>query len=214
MTLEEWIALTPEERNRERRQWTCEGEGYWYFLLEEACERFKREFGEHSLINHISAWRLPLFDPSIVVTTALWWPQLIEELPDRYCTFGVHQKPIEDNKHSYLRTWTLVLSELLGWSTEQVRAWARAHHEDGLDGKEAFFYHDGPLDYIVWLLAPEDLRHRLSGPPRLELERKLIEAIERHGSDPLWLSPYDWGAAKIRIKGIFDEHENGARVIG
>ena len=127
MTLEHWMSLTPAERNAERRNWPTECDHYWHDLLDEACERFKREFGSHPLINHIAptVWHAPLHEPGIIVTTALWSPQRIEELPDRYCTFGVHQKPIEDNKDHYLKTWTLVLGELLGWPPEKARDWAR-----------------------------------------------------------------------------------------
>ena len=143
MTLEEWDALEPGERNRERRTWPRD-RGYWRDLLHEATGRLKREFGEHPLINHIdhSEWHSARYEPAILVVTALWSPQRIEELPDRYHTFAVSQEPVLDNKDYYLRTWNLVLGELLGWSELRVGEWARQNHEDGLDGKESFFYHE------------------------------------------------------------------------
>jgi hypothetical protein len=133
MTLDDWVALSPTERNSLRRDWPQEG-GEWLGLLEEACSRFAAEYGGHSLINAIdsSAWHAASYEPSILVTTALFSPEVIEELPDRYLTFRVVQLQIEGNKQAYLRTWKLVLGQLLGWSEERVRAWAREHHEAGL----------------------------------------------------------------------------------
>ncbi len=210
MTLKEWIELTPEERNRERRTWPRDADGgYWSDLLSEARDRFEEQFGDHPLINYIgtSAWHASGYEPSIIVTTALWTPQRIEELPDRYLTLAVTQKPIEDNKDYYLRTWKLVLGELLGWSPEQVREWARAHHEDDLNGNGSFFYHEDAVDHIVWLLVPDQLRERLVGLPRVELKQKLIAAIAHYGSQPLWDAPYDWQAAKARIEATISEYE-------
>src|SRR5262245_218820 len=144
MTLKDWVSLTPEERNRLRREWPRSG-GYWPSLLQEACRRFRKDYGSHPLINaiHTSAWHAASYEPSILVTTARFSPQVIEELPDRYLTFRVVQHQIEDNKQTYLKTWTLVLGQVLGWSEREVREWAKENHEDGLDGKDGgMFYHE------------------------------------------------------------------------
>ena len=209
MTLDEWDALTPGERNRERRSWPRD-EGYWLDLLSEATERFKREFGDHPLINRIdhSAWHSSGSEPAILVVTALWPPQRIEELPDRYHTFGVRQDPILANKDSYLREWNLVLGEVLGWSESRVRDWAKQNWEDGLDGKESLFYHEDPIDYIVDLLIPQPIRVQIYGTTYEQLRNCLCEAIRRYGSSPLWLSPYDWKAARKRIDAILNEYES------
>jgi len=161
-------------------------------LLKAARERFEAEFGNHPLVNHIgtSAWHAPGYEPSIILTTALWPPQRIEELPDRYLTFRVAQEPILANKDYYLRTWTLVLGQLLDWSPEQVREWARTNYERDLDGKEVWFYHEEPMKYIVPLLVTERLQERLVGLPSVKLQQKLVAAIDQYGSRPLWESPY------------------------
>jgi hypothetical protein len=207
LTLDEWTALTPGERNRERRTWPRD-EGYWLDLLHEATDRFKGEFGGHPLINHIdhSAWYSAASEPAILVVTALWSPQRIEELPDRYHTFGVLQEPILGNKDCYLREWNLVLGELLGWSETRVREWARQNWEDGLDGKDSVFYHEDPIAYVVDLLIPQPIRERVCGLPYVQLRSHLHQAIQRYGSSPLWLSPYDWKGARERIDAILSEY--------
>src|SRR5262245_31335325 len=108
ITLNQWINLPPDDRNSHRRRWERDG-GDWMDLLSEARARFEAEFGSHPLINCISqsAWHSASYEPSIIVTTALYAAQLIEELPDRFCTFRVVQDQILDNREFYLRYWTL-----------------------------------------------------------------------------------------------------------
>jgi hypothetical protein len=57
MTLDQWIELSPEDRNALRRRWDHDG-GDWIDLLSDARARFEAEFGSHPLINQISqcAW--------------------------------------------------------------------------------------------------------------------------------------------------------------
>jgi hypothetical protein len=104
VTLDEWIELSPAERNERRRHWLYDPEGLalrkqelavgrhaaeWSDLLSNACILFKAKFGSHPLINHIgqSVQIRSQEEPSIIVTTGLHTPQLIEEVPDRFCTF-------------------------------------------------------------------------------------------------------------------------------
>lgn len=209
MTLDDWLGLTPAARNTERRSWS-ETEGVWVELLDEALARFNDEHLPHPLINRVSGsatsrgWDMP----GILVTTALWQPQLIEELPARYCHFPVVQHPIEDLKDTYLKTWKLVLGQLLHWSEPQVREWARVRYEDDLDGKTDWFYHEDALEYALNELVPTELSRRLRGQQSwFDLRDRVRKAIERHGSRPLWLSPYDWNGARDRINCILGEYE-------
>jgi hypothetical protein len=208
MTLDEWVGLSASERNALRRDWSRD-EGSWLELLHEACARFEAEYGGHRLINAIggSAWQAPIYEPSIWVTTALFSPQLIEELPDRYLMFRVVQHQIDDNKQAYLRTWTLVLGQPLGWSEKRVLAWARKYHEHGLDGRDrGWFYHEDEYYCILDFLVPTSVRKKLSFKELAKLEGRLKTAIAQHGSSPLWLSPYDWDAARERINTILGEY--------
>jgi hypothetical protein len=201
MTLDEWIELSPEDRNAHRRRWERDG-GDWMDLLSEARARFEAEFGSHPLINHISqsAWHAASYEPSIVVTTALYSPQLIEELPDRFCTFHVVQDQVLDNRDHYLRYWTLLFSELLGWPEARTREWARKWDDD-LNGRNgSMFYHDDAYHYALPVVIRESLPETQSEARRsTALYLDVLGAIRSHGSEPIWLSTYDWDAARERI---------------
>lgn len=208
MTLDQWIALSPRQRNRRRSQWPPD-RGYWIDLIDEAHQRFKREFGNHPLVNYVS-FQLRLSEmqePVISVTTALRSPQILEELPDRYCTFRVVQEANGRRKRRYLDFWTLVLGKLLRWPKSKVRQWARKHH-NVINGIGSFADHRTPLDYIPEALIVGTLGRRLPADAQLNVERRLARALERWDpATPLPIysplqSNYDWAAARARIKKI------------
>ena len=208
-TLDEWVALSPEERNRLRREWSGydefflnqnwrREEGYWLVLLEQATERFKVEYGKHPLINYISFMgKIVEYEPGIVVTTALSTLQRIEELPDRYLTFAVYQEPIADTKRYYIRSWELAFGHFLGWSKERVTTWAEKWG-DGLDGKQPMFYHEDEMWYVAPLLVPPEAKEKLDHPGLFRLENEIHRAL-RH---PLGEHPYDWNEAKDRVESV------------
>jgi len=203
MTLDEWIELSAPDRNALRRGWERDS-GDWMDLLSEARARFEAKFRSHPLINYIgqSAWHAASYEPSILVTTALYSPQLIEELPDRFCTFRIVQEQVLDNRDHYLRYWVLVFNELLGWPEAQTRRWA-CKWDDGLNGRDgAMFYHEDPYYYALPVVILESLRASQPEAPfsvRWKLFSEVLQAIRSHGSEPIWLSPYDWDAARERI---------------
>lgn len=200
MTLDEWIALTPDERNVHRADWGRHdsiehGEPLWGDLLREATRRFNKEFGEHPLINRIE----DSASISIHVTTALYPPQLIEEIPDRYCYFRVEQEPINASRDYYIRYWMILFAELLGWSDDQSRDWA-LQWDDDLNGRNGgLFYHEGVYHYVLDpILFHSGVRHR----PSNSLFRKLESAIQASASTPIWLSPVDWDAVRARVNSV------------
>jgi hypothetical protein len=207
MTLDEWIALSPQDRNARRRAWDREA-GEWVDLLTAAHARFDAEFRSHPLINRIgrSSWFAPAHEPSIIVTTALHAPQLIEELPDRFDTFRVLQEPILDSRDDYLRYWILLFDELLGWTEAQTREWAR-RWDDELNGRTGLmFYHDHPYEYALPAVMKASLPSGQSEEAvPLKLYLKLVDAIRSHASEPIWLSPYDWNAARERVNEVLKE---------
>lgn len=208
-SLDEWVALTPAQRNRLRREWSgydeyflnqnwLREEGYWIVLLAEATERFKAEFGTHPLVNHISFMpRITVaYEPGIVVTTALSTLQRIEELPDRYLTFAVYQEPVADTKRYYVRSWELTLGHFLGWNEEQVRTWAQEKWGEWLDGKfGSLFYHEDEMHYVTPLLVPPEVAERLDPDELRQLHRQIHQSVR----SPLSEHPYDWDAAKERV---------------
>jgi hypothetical protein len=213
LTLDEWVALSSEQRNEYRRRWIPTDDPMdqvndWEPLLSEAVNRFRRQYGNHPLINRVGcagSWYGTL---GISVITAHFPPLVIEELPDRFMTFPVDQQPIGLSKQITLRIWTLVLNQLLGWSEERVRTWARERYEDALDDKDGgFFYHEDAYYYILPLLVPSRLRQDLNARDLSKLQHdKIKPAITHFGSYPLWLSPYDWDAARARINAILSEY--------
>ncbi|HEU5400232.1 MAG TPA: hypothetical protein VFU86_02680 [Terriglobales bacterium] len=204
MKLDEWIELSPDDRNAHRRRWERDS-GDWMDLLSEARTRFESKFRSHPLINYIcqSAWHAASYEPSILVTTALYSPQLIEELPDRFCTFRVVQEQVLDNRDFYLRYWTLVFDELLGWSEAQTRKWARKWDDDLNGRKGSMFYHEDPYYYALPVVIHESLPPAQAEARRsMALFTDVLRAIQSHGSEPIWLSPYDWDAARERVNAV------------
>lgn len=200
MTLDDWIALTSHERNVHRADWGRHdsiehGEPPWGDMLREATRRFKRQFGEHPLINRINDSAAI----SIHVTTALYPPQLIEEIPARYCYFVVEQEPINASRDYYIRYWAILFDELLGWSDVQSRDWA-LRWDDDLNGRNGgLFYHEDVYYYVLDpILFHSGVRHQ---PPN-SLFRELESAIQVNASTPIWLSPVDWDAVRARVNSV------------
>lgn len=200
MTLDEWIALTPHQRNAHRAYWGRhasieDGEPPWGDLLREATRRFKKEFGEHPLINRIEVSAAI----RIHVTTALYPPQIIEEIPDRYANFLVEQEPVNASRDFYIRYWSILFEELLGWSEIESRDWA-LRWDDDLNGRTSgFFYHEDVyyyvLDTIVW-------HSGVNRKPPSGLFGEIESAIQMNASRPIWLSPVDWNAVRARVNGV------------
>jgi hypothetical protein len=207
MTLDEWIEISPGDRNSHRRLWERD-RGGWIELLSEARARFETRFRSHPLINYISqsAWHEASYEPSIIVTTALYPPQVIEDLPDRFCTFRVVQDQVLGNRDFYLRYWALLFSELLGWSEPQTREWARKWDDDLNGRKGSMFYHEDPYSYALPTVIRESLpAAQLEARRWMPLVEEARRAIRSHGSEPIWLSPYDWDDARLRINTILKE---------
>jgi hypothetical protein len=207
MTLDEWIGLSPAERNEHRRSWERDS-GEWLDLLRAAHARFEAEYKSQPLINYIgySKWYGAAYEPSILVTTALYPPQLIEELPDRFCTFRVAQEAILGVRDEYLRYWMLLFRELLGWTEAQTLDWARSYDSDLNGAHNQLFYHEDPYYYAL----PEVVRQSVppeqtQGWPLIDLTGDVCKAIRSHGSEPIWLSPYDWDAARSRVNVVLDK---------
>jgi hypothetical protein len=200
MTLDEWIALTPHQRNVHRADWGRHdsmehGEPPWGGLLREATKRFQSEFGNHPLINRIE-------DSAAIcihVTTALYPPQIVEEIPDRYCHFLVVQEPINASRDYYIRYWAILFEELLGWTEAQSRDWA-LRWDDELNGRtDGLFYHE---DIYYYVLDTVLLHSGVNRQPPIGLFREIESAIQLNASSPIWLSPVDWNAVRNRVNDI------------
>ena len=201
MKLEDWLALSPVQRNVIREKWGLydpleDGNEPWLELITEAFNRFVLEYSEHPLVNHISYG-----GPVILVTTALYHPQFIEEIPARYCGFPVEQNPINGIRDDYLRLWHILLSELLNWPESQINEWT-LKFDDELNGRvNAWFYHEDEYLYVL----PEIVLAsgaQVSPPDEYKILNELRKAIEYRASSPIWLSPVDWNAVRSRVNDI------------
>jgi hypothetical protein len=112
----------------------------------------------------------------------------------------------------YVRTWAVVLGNLLGWPPDRVERWAR-RHEAGLSGRDPWFTHRNELDYISYLFVPRSVRARVQGLDLLRFCWRIERAIMSQGSDVAG-SHYNWQIARDRINAILGEYgESLDRVI-
>jgi hypothetical protein len=204
MNLDEWTALTSDQRNAERAKWAShdpdgDDDEPWADMLCEACTRLGQDFGQHPLINRIDHGAV-----RILVTTAQYPPQFLEDLPSRYCGFLVEQEPINAMRDHYLRYWRILFSGLLGWPDAQTNDWAM-QWDDDLNGRVvSMFYHEDEY-YHAW---PEIVRESgaESGMWLLKTLRAFKDAVEYRASSPIWLSPVDWDAVRGRVNDILAPH--------
>jgi len=213
MTLDKWLTKTPKDRNRLRRRWVGHDLIRWNPLLNEACQRFEREFGKHPFVVRVGG-SLSRHEPAIEVLTWLRSPQRIEELPDRYCTFWVVQESLLTKKEERLNYWTLVLQHLLGWPKSRIRSWS-SKYEDHLNGQSEqpdIFYHYAPASYVVRALMPKRFVKEFAGTTKYwRLRNQLWAALEppergnRVPAKPTD-SIYDWTAARNRVRKVLSKY--------
>lgn len=214
MNLDEWIGLSKDERFKIRQSWRKTWPD-WSHLLDEAIERFSAEFGSQPEVVRVdpsyqfakdddSLTNGLVSDPTICVTTALTAPEILEELPGRYAYFTVRQEPFGGTRNVYLRDWSVILKNLLGWSEDQLLRWAQEHHQDDLMGKNVWFDHNSPCSYVVELLIPDEMRIVLEGPERCLYHERLERAIIEQGENPVDL-PCDWDAVRSRVNAVLKE---------
>lgn len=213
ITLNEWIHLSPEQRDEIQGKWK-QNWNEWCYLLDEAIENFKGEYGEIQEISRVdpaykcepvthSVSRLTT-EPWISVTTSLNGNQYIKDLPSEYAHFKVVQEPFGDIGQEYLEEWILILKNLFGWTEEKTVAWAQEHHSDDLKGKDIWFNHEPPCYYLVDLFFPESKLMSLTSSKKIRFLGKIVAAIYNQSSSPLSVD-YDWIAARQRVNDVLRE---------
>lgn len=203
MNLDDWIKLTPDERNVARAAWGShdavrDGEELWSSLLGEATRRFSNEYSHHPLINHIDCGA-----GRILVTTALYPMQYLEDVPSRFCHFLVEQEPINGSRDYYLRYWRILFGNLLGWSDAQTNQWA-IRWDDDLNGRTgSMFYHEDIYYYAIpQILASSGIRtNGMIGKLGMDVQ----DAIQKDHSWPIWGSPCDWTLIRNRVNAVLNE---------
>ncbi len=209
MNLDEWLDLSPEQRDVIRQEWK-QSRNDWYDLICEAIESFKKKYEgikEISRIDPASGYgHVPdvVMEPCIHVTTTLRGNQLIKELPSEYAFFKVVQEPFGDTGEAYLREWVLILGNLLGWPEEKVISWAEKHHSEDLKGENVLFDHEFPCHYVVHLLILEEKLILLDGSKRIKFLAKIESAI-KNSSQGFMNTDYDWPETRKRVNEVLEE---------
>lgn len=82
--------------------------------------------------------------------------------------------PPYNSKQYYVAVWKGMLGTLLGWSDEQVIAWAQQGVKwVALDNPDDIMFHETPMYWATHLLIPDSLRVHLPHDQMLRLERDL-----------------------------------------
>jgi hypothetical protein len=200
MNWDDWINALPGDRNAIRMQWhqrDCirDPTEPWADLLKIAERKFAAEFEKHPLINRIASR-----DCRILVSTALYPPQFIEDIPGQYYHFLVDQHPINADRDHYLRYWSILFGELLGWTESDTHDWAKRWDNEMNDRVLSFFYHED----VYYYAAPQILVS--SGLATLVhdtlLQRRIEDAIQKGHSSPIWGSPCDWDLVRERVNAV------------
>jgi anti-sigma B factor antagonist len=90
MTFAEWLSLSEEEREAEKRTWLPFEPGYWHSLAEEAAARFNAEFGSKPHITRVFKSLYRIRELIVAVQTDLS-PDKKANLPPSYVGFRVLQ---------------------------------------------------------------------------------------------------------------------------
>lgn len=202
-TLDDWAALSAEERNRLMGSWfTLErwrdplGVGHTplHYLLDEAAARFRAQYGNHPLVTAVAFhWPDHGGEPCLSVSTRLFPPQRVEDLPVLFMTFPVRQEPMALRRWWYVEEWRLLLTHLAGWTDEQVDALAQEHDRGLWGGDSGLFYHETAAFHIAHLLVPRSVWQSIHAHAKVRGE---IEGALRV---VLCSEPYDWDAARARV---------------
>lgn len=100
--------------------------------------------------------------------------------------------------HPYYKTWELCLTNLLGWSEEQVYSWAK-QWEPQMNRTEDMFYHEEPTWYISYLLLPKTtIRHTDDLKNWLMAAEDISELLRGN------LDNVDWSSLQAKCKVIAD----------
>jgi hypothetical protein len=216
MDLNEWLKLSSNERNEIRRKWCYEWSN-WSHLLFQAVERFASEYGKHPNVSLISAaytssgkdsaisQDILTSEPKIVVTTTLRSPETIRELPARFAHFAVEQNPFGDTVEFYIKTWTDILTNLLGWPEEKINNWILKNHSEDLSGKNGLFTHETPCYYVAQLFLPDAKMLSLNSSNRIKYLEKIQRVLDGEFSYSRPINNIDWLAIRNKINDILGE---------
>lgn len=179
--------------------WKRLSEDERFIVVQAACARFVAEFGDLPKINCISPT-----NRCIIVYTALPYGTILDDLPTSYEGIPIEQDAVRETMDSYIKTWSMILQNIAGWSLQQIQNYANDKH---LCFTSSWAFHDPPMYDICYYLLSEKLQKHCSsgGGGGLEMGRRLMDEINDGLSDKKFTDfpdedpDYDWDAARERI---------------
>lgn len=119
--------------------------------------------------------------------------------------------PPYNSKQYYLAVWKGMLGTLLGWSEEQVIAWAQQGVKwAALDNPGDILFHESPMYWAKHLLVPASLRARLAHDRLVRLERDLWDVFTDESKE--WhIDPeaIDWLPYKQQVDQLLTRYADG-----
>jgi len=118
-----------------------------------------------------------------------------------------------DSKQYYLGVWKGMLGTILGWSEEQIVAWAQTGEKwAAMDDPNHIFFHETPMYWAQHLLIPDSLKARLPHELLLRLGGDLGEVFTDEAknwhSDP---EEIDWLPYKERVDQLLARYAGSFR---
>ena len=107
----------------------------------------------------------------------------------------------------YWRFWHAGLRGLLGWSDERISQWAERFRHPLNDAHSPLFNYTA-ANIMAQVLIADELRQRISNEGRLDLEKKIEDALNKPDAFPEEAKNYDWQSARERIQRILREYGN------
>jgi hypothetical protein len=136
----------------------------------------------------------------------------LEQIPNRFAGFPVHQLNLGDKRECFLRTWKRLFKELKGWDEKTTLTWAE-QWEEALSGRRpSAIYHYGPVKMALSSLVDETTKTKAGD--RLQALygeiRNVIERTEDAGSQRIEYSDavenYDWEYTRRRIAELIEKY--------
>jgi hypothetical protein len=118
----------------------------------------------------------------------------------------------------YVAVWRPILTGWLGWSGERFDSWVTSwdYKIRNVKCHRLWFYHEDELEYVLRLMVPDELAHRLEKQRTRRMNHDLNEllyeeigpAITGRPNHPSWgTDAFDWEAAKDRVEAVLQRYE-------
>jgi hypothetical protein len=120
----------------------------------------------------------------------------------------------------FIKIWRHVLMGWLEWPEERFAAWVASwdFKITHVECHRVWFYHDDVLHWVLRLLVPDDLAHRLEKQRTRRMyhdlaqlmHEDLVHAIAGGPQYPVvWTEGFDWAAAKWRVEAVLQKYGAG-----